>query len=281
MNRYLLTYNQLIKENNGTFPITEQYIFNELKIKCIANGEQVSDEILHESASLAYEIYKEGWGWDILKTFVPHTASDWAHFAAYIGGAIDPTGLIDLAHAGQLIYTGHPIIGGLTLLGAIPYIGDTGKLLIPAVKNGTKIGPKLLPIATKFVSLGNKFVAPLEKIISKFLTNPKFAAWAAKKFGTSATALDISKGIINGVMKAINNLIDPKLVKWGGQGAKVTRTSNKVLGSLAEPMFWSAGLNDPVEPWMTPEEQPIEDETPDLGPRIRPRQTRKAPEGFL
>lgn len=262
MNQFISTYNALIQENQNIL-INETYIFNELKVKCIMEGQQVSDEILQESARIAYELYQEGWpnmvieeGW---KSALGHTV-------AYIAGAIDPTGVVDIAHAVQLFITGHWIVGSITLLGVIPYIGDTAKLLIPSVTRGKPLVGVAARVAQKILNMGGNLNKLLAKPVNLLLRNKQFSSWAAKNGMRSG--VQIAQKITSSLMTKLKALLPSKIMKFGGNlrhggGKPVMALKNlrtvKNAGQAAKRSVWKSASLGSLAGFGSPtKETPIE-----------------------
>ena len=127
MNKFQYTYDKFMTPQ---FLIEKQSIRNELKLRLIMDGIYLNDNDLNDLMKLYEEL-----NW-------------WQHGLLHLGGAIDPSGLIDLGHAVYYFDQGQILSGILTLLGAIPYIGDTAKVLIPFFKAGKS--------ATSMVNTGFK-----------------------------------------------------------------------------------------------------------------------------
>jgi len=163
MNKFDATYKMLIE--NDQIIITEDYIHNELKSRLMLNGESFSEQELIELSKIGYALYQEGWVDTVKDSILPMVG----HTAAHIAGSLDPTPTIDLLHAAYYFKKGNVIIGTLTLLGAIPYAGDTAKLLIPAVGKGRLAGPFASKLIAKLVSMKDTLVKPLSAIMGKLM----------------------------------------------------------------------------------------------------------------
>ena len=190
MINYNIFYEKLLKTNNPIL-ITEQNIQNELKIRLILEGHNPSDEELNKFAKMGMELYNEEIGW---KTNLAWT----------IGGAIDPTGIADFTHAMYYFNNDQDLAGIITLIGCIPYIGDTVKVLLPwagAAKTGSTLanagfkassgaGPITKNAAVSVANLLLKKMPALEKGLIKLIETAFKKRWVKqlllKKFGRNA-----------------------------------------------------------------------------------------------
>lgn len=171
MNKYHAIYNYITTKKN--ILLTEQNIHNELKIRLIVDGYNPSDEELNDITKGCIELYEE--------------AKWWQHGLAHIGGAIDPTGIIDIGHSIYYFVHGQIVSGILTLIGVIPYLGDGAKLLIPFTKAGRAL--KMVPggPALSFTKMAlNKMPLiqkGLTKIVAKMIKSPHMKQILIKTFG--------------------------------------------------------------------------------------------------
>lgn len=271
-NQFNSIYDTLINEKHIT-PITESYIFNELKVKCIVEGYYISDEILQESAKITYELYQDGWPSDVLEEGWKSTLG---HTLAYVAGALDPTGIVDTAHAVQLFLTGHYILGIISLLGAIPYIGDTAKLLVPAVKGGKPLTGPAAKIAQKIIGSKDNLAKLLEKPVRFLLKNNQFAEHIAKRGWNDFAAMRgmdtaefIAKKFTRILVQKLKALSPPKILKFAkprpGQSAVGFNTLHTVrnVGSAAKSatlgstfLGTTAGMSPSTSPFTTKESIP-------------------------
>lgn len=207
MNSFHSLYNHIIKENKISL-ITEQTVINEIKIRLITEGVTPNEEDLLEISKICMELHEAKW---------------WQHGIAHVAGAIDPTGIIDAGHAIYYFMHDQILSGILTLIGAIPYIGDTAKLLIPLTKAGKaitnptavsaiKILINKMPIIqnglTKLVNVMLKS-KHMKGVLIKAFGAPKDVAKYATSGGKYATqnAPNIANHIVNKMINSFDSLI--------------------------------------------------------------------------
>jgi len=226
MNKFETTYGLLIQPNNTL--ITENLIYEELKVKCIFEGQNISDEILQESARIAYELsqdqdfVKELFGYR--QELVNEDAWSWIHGATHFAGAFDQSGLINLAHAVVYFIRKKFIMGTLTLIGAIPGLAFPSGLVARTMNSGKPIigtaAKALYFLANKAAMLG-KSGGPISKLLAKIIKSPKlapkFIPWANRVFKLGIDETQILLLRINSVppnvVESIANRVAGEIVK--------------------------------------------------------------------
>ena len=219
MNNFHSLYSNMIKENKVSL-INEQNVVNELKIRLIMEGITPNEEDLKEISKACIELYEAKW---------------WKHGLAHIAGAIDPTGVVDMGHAIYYFNDGQILSGILTLLGAIPYLGDTAKILIPVFK-GTKLGQPVLRsgLAAGF-KLSNAKVSAAKFLLQRMPSIQKGLAWLVSKMVKSPAMRrvlikifgkgDLTKKIVSQSRNVYRNMRPVKSVVRGPRGRYMTSTT--------------------------------------------------------
>ncbi len=221
MNKYHSLYNHITTQKN--ILLTEQNIRNELKIRLIVDGYNPSDEELTNITKGCIELYEE--------------AKWWQHGLAHIGGAIDPTGIIDIGHSIYYFAHGQIISGILTLIGVIPYLGDGAKLLIPLTKGGKAL--KMVPRgpALSFTKMAlNKMPLiqkGLTKVVAKMIKNPHMKQVLIKTFG-NPTSMATKYATVGG--KELVKSSSPQIANQ-----MINHIVNKMIGPLEKFLRMLAG----------------------------------------
>lgn len=201
MNNFYSLYNNITKESKISL-INEQNIINELKIRLITEGITPNEEDLIEVSKACVELYED------------------RHWAMALGwhlfGALDPTGAVDLGHAIWYFNNDQVLAGILTLIGVIPYAGDTAKILIPVVK-GTKTGMPMLQSGLRAgFRLSNARVSAAKFLLQRLPRLEKGLSWIVSKMVQSPTMKRILVKKFGGASTKMGKVI-------AKQGVKVTR----------------------------------------------------------
>lgn len=198
MNKFNSTAGYFLTEQHL---LTEQQVFATMKAHCLVSEgyDYFTDEDLRMLA--------EGW-------------KDWLGTAGQVTtdvlGFLDPTGLVDAAHAIVYFFNGQWILGTVTLLGAIPYVGDVFKILKygtvgRALAKGTILSPGTLAnVAPKLEKIAGSLrnIKPkVDNIITKMAENG-----FVKKFIKNKTGMDIVKGVSK-IKEKVSSGID-KVTGW-------------------------------------------------------------------
>lgn len=150
----------------------------------VLNEEQLKSKISQIYREEQISIIKERWVTlssserkfiiEFVKTFKPKESeilseNKWWNTIGDVVGIFDPTGIVDIINGLDYIRQGDHLFGIMSLISAVPYIGDlVGKPIILILKSGKQLSKTLKSARTaaEWVSLGQKY-----PIIKKLLDN--------------------------------------------------------------------------------------------------------------
>jgi hypothetical protein len=174
---------------------------------------------------------------EMLKAFYPEKGkllkeNKWYNTLGDIVGIFDPTGIVDFANGISYFTQGDYIFGTLSMISAVPYIGD---VVAKPVTGALKIGgaaSKSLRVAEKLAKAGKTVEASAE--LAKLAKEPGVIGSFLRKAENWAPKLKNSVGRLpGGVVKGFRNTILDWLTLLERSGAKSSKFASEV-GKLAK-----------------------------------------------
>ena len=137
----------------------------------------------------------------------------WLNTVLDVVGIVDPTGIADFANAVSYYKQGDTLFAFLSLISAVPYIGDVvGKSAIGTMKAGSQ-GTKYLRNAEKAINVGNtelalKNLKMLEKVEGPANTLFKTAQNWTSRVDTVIDRIPNMGGLLSGFKKALQSWVN-------------------------------------------------------------------------
>jgi hypothetical protein len=174
---------------------------------------------------------------ELLKAIYPEKSKlikeDWMNTVGDIVGIFDPTGVVDLINGISYISQGENLFGFLSIVSAVPYIGDIiAKPVMGALKLG-KPSAKMLNNILKTAKAGDvtKASADLAKLSSAGGVTGKFVK-GMEKVGPKLTSI-IEKVPGGSITRGLKNTILGWIDLFSKAGSKAV-VSKQVMGNLAK-----------------------------------------------